>query len=91
MKCASCGETIINPLFCKHCKSTKTRSCKICGAPTSSKICMKFLQTLQKHKIRNEEVKVNGEIETRNKRKLHAGDKIEVSGQRFFLKEEEIK
>lgn len=43
-----------------------------------------------KHKIRNEEVKVNGEVETRNKRKLHGGDKVEIAGQRFFLKEEEI-
>ncbi|MBN1175059.1 RNA-binding S4 domain-containing protein [Candidatus Woesearchaeota archaeon] len=44
-----------------------------------------------KNRIRNEEVKVNGEIETRNKRKLHIGDKIEIAGKRFFLKEEEIK
>ena len=44
-----------------------------------------------KNRIRNEEVKVNGEIETRNKRKLHSGDKIEIAGKRFFLKAEEIK
>lgn len=44
-----------------------------------------------KNKIRNEEVKVNGQIETRNKRKLHANDKIEIEGKRFILKSEEIK
>lgn len=40
--------------------------------------------------IRSEKVKVNGEVETRNKRKLRAGDKIEVDGKVFILKEEEI-
>ncbi len=37
--------------------------------------------------IRNEEVKVNGEIETRNKRKLHEGDKVEIDGEIFVVEE----
>ena len=41
--------------------------------------------------IRSGAVKVNGEIETRNKKKLVANDKIEVNGKVFVLKEEEIK
>lgn len=41
--------------------------------------------------IRSEKLKVNGEIETRNKRKLHSGDKIEVNGKVFVLKADEIK
>lgn len=41
--------------------------------------------------IRSEKLKVNGEIETRNKRKLHAGDKIEVNGKVLTVEESEIK
>ena len=41
--------------------------------------------------IRIEQVKVNGIVDTRNKKKLHKGDKIEVKGKTFVLKEEEIK
>ena len=41
--------------------------------------------------IRSEKVKVNGEIETRNKRKLRAGDEIEINNQTYILKAEEIK
>ncbi len=37
--------------------------------------------------IRAEKVKVNGEIETRNKRKLHANDVIEYSGKRYVVDE----
>ncbi len=37
--------------------------------------------------IRNEEIKVNGEIETRNKRKLHEGDKVEIEGETFVVEE----
>ncbi len=38
-----------------------------------------------KHVIQNGEVKVNGETETRRGRKLHAGDLIEVFGQRLSV------
>ena len=41
--------------------------------------------------IRSGAVKLNGVVETRNKKKLIAGDKIEVNGKVFVLKEEEIK
>lgn len=44
-----------------------------------------------KHKIRNEEVKVNGEIETRNKKKLFGGEKIEVNDKVFVVEISEIK
>jgi ribosome-associated protein len=37
--------------------------------------------------IQNGEVKVNGEIETRRRRKLALGDIIEVAGQQFVVKE----
>lgn len=35
--------------------------------------------------IRSEEVKVNGAVETRNKKKLHIGDKIDVKDQSFVV------
>jgi ribosome-associated protein len=35
--------------------------------------------------IQGGEVKVNGEIETRRRRKLNAGDAIEVSGKRLVV------
>ena len=38
--------------------------------------------------IRAGSVKVNGEIETRNKRKLHAGDVVEYLGKKYEVKEE---
>ena len=38
--------------------------------------------------IRSGEVKVNGELETRNKRKLHAGDAVEYLGKKYIVKEE---
>ena len=41
--------------------------------------------------IRSGAVKVNGETETRNKKKLVVGDKVEVDGKTFILKDEEIK
>jgi len=36
--------------------------------------------------IQNGEVKVNGEIETRRRRKLSVGDVVEVGGQRLLVK-----
>ncbi|HEY9777765.1 MAG TPA: RNA-binding S4 domain-containing protein [Planktothrix sp.] len=33
-----------------------------------------------KHIIQSGEVKVNGELETRRKRKLHNGDQVQVTG-----------
>ncbi|MBW3020659.1 RNA-binding S4 domain-containing protein [Candidatus Woesearchaeota archaeon] len=42
-----------------------------------------------KHIIRNEEIKVNGDIETRNKRKLFPKDIISYNNQTFEVKEEE--
>ena len=38
--------------------------------------------------IRSGEVKVNGELETRNKRKLHAGDLVEYLGKKYIVNEE---
>jgi len=35
--------------------------------------------------IQNGEVKVNGEIETRRRRKLNVGDMVEVAGERFLV------
>ena len=37
--------------------------------------------------IQNGEVKVNGEIETRRRRKLLAEDVVEVSGETFLVKD----
>ena len=37
------------------------------------------------------EVKVNGEQDIRNKRKLYAGDVVEYQGKRFDVKGEEIR
>lgn len=41
-----------------------------------------------KHFIRGENVKVNGIIETRNKKKLVAGDVVEIKDQKFIVEEE---
>jgi len=38
-----------------------------------------------KRLIRSEQVKVNGEIETRNKRKLIAGDKVLIGDNLFIV------
>jgi ribosome-associated protein len=43
-----------------------------------------------KQLIRSEAIKVNGEVETRNKRKLFAGDAIEHEGEVFILQASEI-
>ena len=37
--------------------------------------------------IRGGSVKVNGEVETRNKRKLHAGDVVEYLGKKYEVEE----
>ena len=41
--------------------------------------------------IRLGSVKVNGEIETRNKRKLHAGDVVEYLGKKYEVGEKYIR
>ena len=41
--------------------------------------------------IRSGLVKVNGKVETRNKRKLHAGDVVEYLGKKHIVKEEMIR
>ena len=41
--------------------------------------------------IRAGEIKVNGEIETRNKRKLHSGDFVEYSGKKYEVEEKYMK
>ncbi len=41
-----------------------------------------------KHLIQGGDVKVNGEVDTRRKRKLKAGDVVEVSGQTFTVEDE---
>jgi ribosome-associated protein len=38
--------------------------------------------------IRSDKVKVNDVVETRNKRKLFAGDKVEYEGQKFVVEAE---
>ena len=40
-----------------------------------------------KQRIQAGEVRVNGVVETRRKRKLHAGDEIEVDGETFVIEE----
>jgi len=35
--------------------------------------------------IRSEAVSVNGVVETRNKRKLHAGDKVKYNGKEYIV------
>ncbi len=44
-----------------------------------------------KQLIRSEAVKVNGEIETRNKKKLVAGDKVTFENQEFVVNEDVCK
>ena len=46
---------------------------------------------LVKQIIRSETVKVNGLVETRNKRKLFAGDKVVFKGKEFVVLEEYCK
>ena len=41
--------------------------------------------------IRAGEVKVNGEIETRNKRRLHAGDFVEYLGKKYEVEEKYVR
>lgn len=41
--------------------------------------------------IRSGSVKVNGEAETRNKRKLHAGDVVEYIGKKYEVEEKLIR
>lgn len=41
--------------------------------------------------IRSEAVRVNREVETRNKRKLVAGDKVEVKGKVLVVEEEALR
>lgn len=43
-----------------------------------------------KRLIQSGQVKVNGEIETKRKRKLVAGDAVEVDGQEFVLDLQEV-
>lgn len=40
-----------------------------------------------KHLIQSGEVKVNGEVDTRRKKKLRAGDTVEVQEQKFVVDE----
>jgi len=42
-----------------------------------------------KLRIQNSEVKVNGEVETRRRRKLAPSDVVEVGGQKFVVKAKE--
>lgn len=44
-----------------------------------------------KNIIRLGSVTVNGQVETRNKRKLHAGDVVEYLGKKHIVKEEMIR
>ena len=56
---------------------------QLCGVPTGGQA---------KQLIQNGEVSVNGEIETRRRRKLHVGDEVALDGEIFdvaFEQEEE--
>jgi ribosome-associated protein len=44
-----------------------------------------------KQLIRSEAVKVNGEVETRNKKKLAKGDKVEFEGQSITVESSDIR
>lgn len=44
-----------------------------------------------KNIIRSGSVKVNGQVETRKRRKLHAGDAVEYLGKKYIVKEELIR
>jgi ribosome-associated protein len=41
--------------------------------------------------IRGSNVKVNGAIETQNRKKLHAGDKVDIKGKEFIVEESVLK
>jgi ribosome-associated protein len=41
--------------------------------------------------IRSGVILVNGEVELRNKRKLHAGDTVEYEGKKFIVEESNLK
>ena len=41
--------------------------------------------------IRSGSVKVNWDVETRNKRKLHAGDAVECDGKSFVVEEKYVR
>ena len=41
--------------------------------------------------IRSGEISVNGEVETRNKRKLHAGDKMTYQGKVYVVEKEMVR
>ena len=41
--------------------------------------------------IRARQIKVNGETETRNKRKLHSGDFVEYSGKKYEVEEKVLR
>ena len=41
--------------------------------------------------IRSGKVKVNTEVETRNKRKLHAGDTVEFDGKKYIVDEKVVR
>ncbi len=41
--------------------------------------------------IKTGSVKVNGEVETRNKKKLHSGDVVECLGREYVVNEEMIR
>ena len=41
--------------------------------------------------IRAGEIKVNDEIEIRNKRKLHAGDTVEFDGRKYIVDEKVVR
>ncbi|MDD5181748.1 MAG: RNA-binding S4 domain-containing protein [Candidatus Nanoarchaeia archaeon] len=41
--------------------------------------------------IRSKHVKVNGAIETQNRKKLHVGDKVDIQGKEFVVEESVLK
>ena len=42
---------------------------------------------IAKHRIQGGEVTVNGEVETRRKRKLRRGDQVELNGERLVVED----
>ncbi len=41
--------------------------------------------------IRSGKILVNGEVEMRNRRKLHAGDKVESDGKKYMVEEKMVR
>ena len=54
-------------------------------------VCIANTGGMAKLIIRSGKVKVNAEVETRNKRKLHAGDTVEFDGKKYIVDEKVVR